>query len=230
MQRHLSSLGDRQWLGRRVCHSALTRCRLETDAAEDASKKKALLKALHARARDLKSELRERLSAHASEMAMKPVRRDYAFDDARVPRGRQWVLKVTCNAAPGAVPAGVVGSHFAAVLGTTQSPLEALLLKRKVMGPSWLRIRGAVVVQSQAQVSWCKVRVAYSPAVTRHVAEPAVRLRCTAPHAPVARTRRRSCAKHCEVWPLLFDGLDASLQSASVCETACARTTVRPSG
>ena len=116
------------------------------------------MKHLHSRAADLKAELRERLSHHCTEMAMRPVRRDYAFDDPRIPRGTQWLLKVTCNAAPGAVAAGATGSHFAAVLGTAQSPLEALLLKRKVMGPSWLRIAGCVKVDEGAQVSWCKVR------------------------------------------------------------------------
>jgi hypothetical protein len=134
--------------------------RLEAEAAKDLSKKKALLKALHGRARDLKAEVRERLSHYTSEMSMKPVRRDYAFDDPRVPRGQQWVLKVTCGAAPGAVPACAAGAQFAAILGTSQSPLEALLLKRTVMGPSWLRIADATEVAPEAQTSWCKARPA----------------------------------------------------------------------
>ena len=89
---------------------------------------------------------------------MKPVQRSYAFEDARVPRGRQWVLKVTCDAAPGAVPVTATGAHYAAVLNTAQSPLESLLLKRRIMGPRWLRIAGATATPAEAQVSWCQVR------------------------------------------------------------------------
>ena len=32
------------------------------------------------------------------------------------------------------------GQHFVAVLGAQQSVLEAVLLKRRVMGPSWLAL------------------------------------------------------------------------------------------
>ena len=45
------------------------------------------------------------------------------------------------------------GSSFAAVFGAGQSQLEALLLKRKVMGPSWLLLKHPVRVEAQAQVS-----------------------------------------------------------------------------
>jgi DNA polymerase alpha subunit A len=88
---------------------------------------------------------------------MKPVQREYAFEDERVPRKKQWLLKVSCNAAPGAVPATMTGSHFVAVMGASQTPLEALMLKRKVMGPSWLQVHGATCVEPHARVSWCKV-------------------------------------------------------------------------
>ena len=132
--------------------------RLEEEAAADTSKKGALMKYLHARSSDLKVEIRERLSRTCSEIRITPVQRTYAFDDKRVPTGKYWLLKVRCNAAPASIPSDTTGKHFSAVLGTSQSPLEALIIKRKIMGPSWLRLRQAAVVESQHQVTWCKVR------------------------------------------------------------------------
>jgi hypothetical protein len=67
------------------------------------------------------------------------------------------VLKVTCNAAPGSIRADLSGRNFVAVLGTAQTPLEALQLKRKIMGPSWLSLSNAVKEEAQNHLSWCKV-------------------------------------------------------------------------
>lgn len=44
------------------------------------------------------------------------------------------------------------GERFAAVLGVEQSSLEAILLKRRIMGASWLSISKPVRVDSTAQV------------------------------------------------------------------------------
>ena len=44
------------------------------------------------------------------------------------------------------------GKSFAAVFGGNQSQLESLLLKRKVMGPSWLLLKHPTRVEPQAQV------------------------------------------------------------------------------
>ena len=44
------------------------------------------------------------------------------------------------------------GEQFVALFGTNQSMLEALLLKRKVMGPSWLALQKPMRVAAQSQV------------------------------------------------------------------------------
>ena len=49
--------------------------------------------------------------------------------------------------------AGTVGQHFVAVFGAQQSALEALLLKRRIMGPSWLGLAQPVRVNSSVQAS-----------------------------------------------------------------------------
>lgn len=47
------------------------------------------------------------------------------------------------------------GEQFVTLFGTNQSMLEALLLKRKVMGPSWLALQKPVRVATQSQVQLC---------------------------------------------------------------------------
>jgi len=43
----------------------------------------------------VKAEMRELLAQHhVPQMTMKPVRREYAFENHTVPHGKQWVLKV----------------------------------------------------------------------------------------------------------------------------------------
>ena len=45
------------------------------------------------------------------------------------------------------------GEYFVAVLGAQQSALEAVLLKRRVMGPSWLTLACPTRVDTGAQVT-----------------------------------------------------------------------------
>lgn len=45
-------------------------------------------------------------------------------------------------------------------LGTNTTMLESLLLKRKIMGPTWVMLQGAARVPAANQVSWCKLEVA----------------------------------------------------------------------
>ena len=191
---------------------------------------------------EVKAEVRELLARQygVTQMTMKPVLRQYAFEDPAIPHGKQWVLKVrwcggggaavgpwvggwggqrasdpgciggpvTSPAAPmpepecakhsymsamfasphhttpnaflpplaprppapaaqvkyaasqaQALPVGLSGATFAALLGGNQSMLEALTLKRRVMGPSWLSIKHPRRVPPEAQVSWCKLEV-----------------------------------------------------------------------
>ena len=50
------------------------------------------------------------------------------------------------------------GATFAAVFGTSQSPLEALLVKRAIRGPGWLGIEQARRTDFGNQSTWTKVR------------------------------------------------------------------------
>ena len=76
-----------------------------------------------------------------------------------IPTDAQY-LKVVYSAEYPVFPADLAGRSFSRVLGTSQSCLELFLLKRDLMGPCWINIKGAQPVSSQ--LSWCKheIRIA----------------------------------------------------------------------
>ena len=133
-------------------------------ATDDESKrtaKNALLRALNARSKPLRDELRTALLSRGvtTITAMKTVRRHYAFERDDVTRGAQYVVKVKYPASQPATPSDLRGSTFTCVFGTQTSCTELLLLKRKLMGPTWLALSGAQRVDSGQQRSWCRLEV-----------------------------------------------------------------------
>lgn len=87
----------------------------------------------------------------------KPVTRSYAFEDPTIPRGECEYLKVVYDAKY-PVPEREIcmkgGKTFEKVLGASASTLENFLVKRRLMGPGWLRIYDPQAVKGN--VSWCK--------------------------------------------------------------------------
>lgn len=137
----------------------------EDEALATAAKKAkgALLRCLQGRAADLKAEIREMLLARGIEQfTLKPVKRSYCFEREDIPRGSQYVLKVRYPAANAALPADVRGNNFVCVLGTQTPMLEHLLVKSRVMGPSWIAVGGAVRVPDAQKRSWSTLEVATS--------------------------------------------------------------------
>lgn len=94
--------------------------------------------------------------------AAKPVMRKYAFNDPSVPRQETQYLKIKYDAKYG-VPSEKIcedgGQHFAKIFNSGASPLEAFIIKRKLMGPSWIRIYNPT---STSDHSWCKLEVQVS--------------------------------------------------------------------
>jgi len=71
-------------------------------------------------------------------------------------------LQIKYPAGQPALPVGLTGSTFSAVFGANQSMLEALVLKRRLMGPCWLAIKRPRRVAPEQQVgsktrSWAVV-------------------------------------------------------------------------
>jgi len=82
----------------------------------------------------------------------KPVKRSYAFDDRSVPREETEYLKVVYSSKY-AAPETLQGQHFSTILGAKASLTENFILKRKLMGPCWVRIENPM--PNRAPVSWC---------------------------------------------------------------------------
>ena len=91
----------------------------------------------------------------------KVVKRKYAFGDAEAPREEQQYLKVVYNAKypkPDREKClGNTGKFIHKIFGVGASVLENFILKRKLMGPSWIRIYN--VEPNTVKSSWCKVEV-----------------------------------------------------------------------
>ena len=84
----------------------------------------------------------------------KKVERAYAFEEADMTQGTATYLKLVYSAEMPSLPPDTSGTYFSKVFGATTSSLELLLLKRKIMGPCWLKLDGAAPALSSA--SWCK--------------------------------------------------------------------------
>jgi DNA polymerase alpha subunit A len=92
--------------------------------------------------------------------AGKVVKRQYAFEDAAVPREETEYLKVIYDAKYG-MPAEEVcmngGTHFSKILGAGVSNLENFIIKRKLMGPCWIRLYNPK--PQSTLLSWCKLEL-----------------------------------------------------------------------
>lgn len=127
---------------------------------ENTELKKEKMGMLHHAFADVKAEVRQILGKHGIvKMTMKPVLRTYAFEDTSVSHGKQWVLKVRYPSGKYSLPVNITGDHLARVFGTTQTCLEALLLKRRIMGPSWVHVARPTRISKGSQVSFCNIEV-----------------------------------------------------------------------
>mmetsp|Transcript_8937 Transcript_8937/g.20092 ORF Transcript_8937/g.20092 Transcript_8937/m.20092 type:complete len:1678 (-) Transcript_8937:137-5170(-) len=88
----------------------------------------------------------------------KPVMRSYAFEDPSIPREKCQYLKVVYDG-KFPVPDRHVcvhgGKSFEKILGGGASNLENFLIKRRLMGPGWVRIYNPKPLTG-GNVSWCK--------------------------------------------------------------------------
>jgi DNA polymerase alpha subunit A len=53
------------------------------------------------------------------------------------------------------LPSKIHGKTFSHAFGTATNALETFLLKRKMMGPSWIQIKNAQLMKPA--ISWCKL-------------------------------------------------------------------------
>jgi len=92
--------------------------------------------------------------------AGKVVKREYAFDDPEVPRAKTSYMKVVYDAkypSPDEAICRDGGDCVAKILNGKASTLETFMLKRKLIGPCWLRINDPS--PGQRNVSWCALEL-----------------------------------------------------------------------
>jgi DNA polymerase Pol2 len=90
----------------------------------------------------------------------KVVLRKYAFDDAEIPREETDYFKVVYDAKYPTPDDDVCrngGQFVHKILNARASVLETFILKRKLMGPCWLRIKDPS--PRKASLSWCALEV-----------------------------------------------------------------------
>ena len=83
-------------------------------------------------------------SVAGASWAGKVVKRQYAFDDPDIPRETTQYLKVVYDAkypVPDQELCTMGGQHFAKILGAGASNIENFIIKRKLKGPSWIRVK-----------------------------------------------------------------------------------------
>ena len=108
---------------------------------------------------ELKSVLQPTCVPHSqgATWGAKPVTRTYAFEDPNIPREECQYLKVVYDAkypVPDRHVCMSGGKTFEKILGAGASNLENFLIKRRLMGPGWVRIYNPKSPMGSA--SWCK--------------------------------------------------------------------------
>ncbi len=94
-------------------------------------------------------------------MRCKPVRRKYAFEHTEVPREEETYLKVKYSSRFPMLRvdqcSGPKMTHIERIFGAQSSIIELFLLKRRLMGPCWIRINQPKALP--AAISWCAIEV-----------------------------------------------------------------------
>ena len=88
----------------------------------------------------------------------KVVKRKYAFGDGGIPREETEYMKVVYDAKypkPEEDICEAGGEHFVKILNAGATTLETFILKRKLMGPCWIRVYDPMPTSSP--LSWCKI-------------------------------------------------------------------------
>lgn len=74
-----------------------------------------------------------------SKFACKTVNRKYAFEIPNIPVEADWVKLVYSYEEP-AINRDTIGKTFSHLFGCNTGALENFIIKRKLMGPCWLRV------------------------------------------------------------------------------------------
>ncbi|KAK7300636.1 hypothetical protein RJT34_11484 [Clitoria ternatea] len=133
---------------------------LEKDVQESRVSQQDFHKRLQDAVSDVKNEIAQHLvNLGVSNFMMTPVKRKYAFGRQEIPVGENYVVKINYLFKDPVLRADLKGESFCALLGTSSSALELFLIKREIMGPSWLQVSNFNSSSASQRVSWCKFEV-----------------------------------------------------------------------
>ncbi|TKY70585.1 DNA polymerase alpha catalytic subunit [Spatholobus suberectus] len=133
---------------------------LERDVQESRISSADFFKKLQDAVSDVKNEIAQHLvNLEVSNFSMAPVKRKYAFEQSEIPAGKNYVVKINYSFKDPVLPVDLKGESFCALLGSGCSALELFLIKRKIKGPSWLKISKFSTSSASRRVSWCKFEV-----------------------------------------------------------------------
>ncbi|CAB3373058.1 Hypothetical predicted protein [Cloeon dipterum] len=90
------------------------------------------------------------------EFKSRTATKSYCFEKPGIPIEAEY-LEVMYSGAKENLPQDLNGNTFSHAFGTNTSSLETFLLHRKIKGPCWLDVKGAVKVTNP--VSWCKLEM-----------------------------------------------------------------------
>jgi DNA polymerase alpha subunit A len=98
--------------------------------------------------------------AGVSQYRHKEVVRKYAFEVPGVPAETRW-LKLKYGFDKPQLPLDLSGRTFSHVFGTNTSAFELFAIKRKIMGPCWLKVLNGEVSEKpvKERFSWCKLEL-----------------------------------------------------------------------
>ena len=103
---------------------------------------------------DVARELSEVCQAHGiKKRSFKNVYRWYSFEKSEVPKEKSWWVKFKYSHNGPNIPMDTGLKTVKAIFGANQSMIEMVLLKRKIMGPCWLRAEG--IEKAVHQISHC---------------------------------------------------------------------------
>ena len=93
------------------------------------------------------------------EFKAKPVNKKYCFTLDNVPRGESEYIKIvykdTKTTKP--LPDKLVGETFSHVFGLNQNLMESAILKGRIMGPQWIKLKNYQIAKSK--FSWCEEEI-----------------------------------------------------------------------
>jgi len=93
--------------------------------------------------------------SHQKKLKFKPVERTYSFE-LPILHGKRNYLKVKYDGHLAPISQTLKGNTFSHVIGTTWTLLENFIVKKRLMGPQWLKISNFKKVGVADKKSWCQ--------------------------------------------------------------------------